>query len=302
MPKKPGRPPTTPAKKVGPEFIGKTPEADAKKEIALRERQGKVLAKFGDGLPYSRDHYVAEIRRGMVRSLETILDVGRRLLVMREHEPHGQWLPLLREIGLGEDHAQRMMAAAARIDSPQLAAPARKLLQSSGAPSKLFDLLTLDDAELEKIAGHETDIDPDDIEQMTVSELRRKLRQTREDFQAREKLVERNAKRIGELEEKVARIPREKPDEKAKAMLLETGAAALAAAQELQHLGNCCDTLIQHLIAASLDPADYQARIEHHLRPLLEQLGETVIILDSSGINGFVDSLRAALPAVPESC
>lgn len=296
MPKKPGRPPIKPATKVGPEFVGKTPEADAKKEVALRKRQDEVLAKFGDGLPYSRDHYIAEIRRGMVRTIETVLDIGRRLLVIREHEPYGQWLPTLREIGLGASHAQRMMAAAARIDSMQLAAPARKLLESTGAPSKLFDLLALDDDELEKIAGHETEIDPDDIEQMTTSELRRHLRTLREDLSAREKLLDRNAKRIDELKEQNARIQREKPDEKGKGMLRETGEAAARCAAEMKHLASCCDTLVQHLISSQLDPTDHRKAVEHQLQPLLDQLGELLDVLESTGTGtGFVAAIAAAV-------
>lgn len=186
-----GRKPLPPAKKQGPEFIGKTPAADAKQEIAVRRRLDQVIEQFGDGLTYVREHYVAEIRRDMTRTLDSVLSIGRKLVVMKAHERQGEWLGCLRSIGLGEDNAERMMAAARRIDALPNSATSRNLLLSAGAPSKLFDMLALSDDELEKIAGGETDIDPEDIERMTVSELRSALREVRGDKAA---LDERNAK------------------------------------------------------------------------------------------------------------
>lgn len=186
-----GRKPLPPAKKVGPEFVGKTPEADAKQEIAVRRRLDQVIEQFGDGLTYVREHSLARIRLEMTRTIESILACGRELIVMKTHERHGEWLTCLRSIGLGEDNAERMMAAARRIDSRQIPRPSRNLLTSVGAPSKLFDMLALSDDELEKIARGETDIDPEDIEHMTVSELRAALREVRGDKAA---LDERNVK------------------------------------------------------------------------------------------------------------
>lgn len=187
-----GRRPAPTAKKFGPEFIGKTPDADAKQEIAVRRRRDQVIEQFGDGLSYVREHSLARIRVEMTRTMESILACGRELLVMKAHEPHGEWLGCLRSIGLGEDNAERMMAAARRIDAlPKNRAAARNLLTSAGAPSKLFDMLALSDDELEKIAGGDTEIDPEDIEHMTRSELRAALREVRGDKAA---LDERNAK------------------------------------------------------------------------------------------------------------
>lgn len=184
-----GRKPSAPAPKVGPEFIGKTPEADAKQEIALRKLQDDAIAQFGDGLPYVRDHYIAEIRRDMSRTVEAVMSIGRRLVVMKTHEAHGEWLGCLRSVGVDERTAQRMMAAARRLDS--LANPATApLLLKSGSQSKLFDLLALPEDQLAKIADGGTEIDPEDIEQMTVSELRAALREVRADNAA---LDERNA-------------------------------------------------------------------------------------------------------------
>lgn len=188
---KAGRKPLPPAKKVGPQFVGKTPEADAKQEIAVRRRLDQVIEQFGDGMQYLREHSLARIRVEMSRTIESIIACGRELIVMKAHEPHGEWLGCLRSLGLAEDNAQRMMQAARRIGSPQIPRPARNLLTSVGAPSKLFDMLALSDDELEKIAGGETDIDPEDIEQMTRSELRAALREARSDKAA---LDERNAK------------------------------------------------------------------------------------------------------------
>lgn len=188
---KPGRKPLTSLEPVGPQFVGKTPEADAKQEIALRERLDHVNEQFGDGLPYVREHYQAEIRRDMTSFVESTVSAGRKLIVMKAHEAHGNWLICLREMGLGENYAQRMMAAARRIAALSNAAPAQHLLLSAGTPSKLFDMLALSDDEIEKIADGEGPIDPANVEHMTRSELREALREARADKAA---LEDRNAK------------------------------------------------------------------------------------------------------------
>lgn len=295
MPKKPGRPPAKPAAKVGPQYVGKTPDADAKKEVALRQHQDEALAKYGVGVPYAREHSIARFRQAAARTVESIIECGRELLVMQAHEPRGEWLPLLRELGIESRYAQGMMAAAARIDSKRLAEPARKMLESSGGPSKLFDLLAMDDDELAKIAGHQTEIDPDEIEQMTRSELRHKLRQSREDLDAREKVLGRNAERIEQLKEQVVRIQREPVDEKSKGMLLETGSSAMTVAEDLKHLIKCVDTLVQHELSSGRDPLSARQGIEHQLHPVLDSIGELMEVLESYGITGFVAAIAAAV-------
>lgn len=186
-----GRPAIKPQPKAGPEFIGKTTDADAKHEIVLRKQQAGAIEQFGDGLPYQRDHYIAEIRRDMARTIDAVLSIGRRLIVMKAHEAHGEWLGCLRSMGIDDRAAQRMMAAARRIDALPNASPVTHLLKSAGAPSKLFDMLALPDDQLTRIAAGDTDIDPDDIESMTRSELSEALREARADKAA---LDERNAK------------------------------------------------------------------------------------------------------------
>lgn len=189
-------------------------------ESAVVEHQGTILAQYGDGQPYDRIRYVDRCRYHMARSAEEALEVGRCLIVMKECEGHGDWLPLLQEIGVDQSVARRMMQAAARLSNRALT---HDLIEAAKSKTKLFELMVLDDGELEALNDGETvrGLQLDDVERMSVSELRRALRQTRADKEAevakaaaavsgelaaKDRLIADSKKRIAQLvEEKNAR-------------------------------------------------------------------------------------------------
>ncbi|EPV0536254.1 DUF3102 domain-containing protein, partial [Pseudomonas aeruginosa] len=94
----------------------------------MTEHSAEVMAQFGDGLPYDRIRVVNEARFYMAQSAEAMLEAGKRLIVLKEHEPHGEFEQLLREqLGIPERTAQRMMQASLRFLSPKLQAKAPTL-------------------------------------------------------------------------------------------------------------------------------------------------------------------------------
>lgn len=244
-----GRRPTTPAKKTGPDFVGETPAEDARREVALRKEMQQVLEKYGDGVPYVREACELRIRQNMGRAIESIIAIGRDLLVMRAHEAHGEWLPCLRRIGMEPRYAQRMMAAATRISGLPSGGTAQKLLLSSGAPGKLFDMLALSDEELDKIGAGGTDIDPDDIENMAVSELRRQLRELRDDHETTStklgEVRQKNDKLKDAVDAEKARWRRLKPDEQLQKLELAVTAAAGQVRADLSSLAEVMLELLQ---------------------------------------------------------
>jgi len=184
-------------------------------EMAAAENQGAILAQYGDGLPYDRIRYLDKCRYHMGRSAEEAMEVGRCLVVMKECEGHGNWLPVLEDIGLDRAVAARLMAVAVRFSNVTSTA---HLVESAKSKTKLMELLVLDDAEMSSLNSGESvrGIQLDDVERMSVSELRRALRQTRADKEAevskvragvsgelaaKDKLLADRSKRIADLVE-----------------------------------------------------------------------------------------------------
>lgn len=170
----------------------------------MRQRHDLIIAQFGDGLPWNPAHYEAEIRHEISRGCEAFVRAGRRLVVARECAGHGEWAEMLSRIGLAPRVAQRMMEAARRIESlPSGSAP--KLLQAAGSTSKLIELLALPDDQFAELAvdGETSDIDMQDLSKLTVSELRQRIRELKEDLAAKD---ERAAKREREIEKKEAAL------------------------------------------------------------------------------------------------
>lgn len=186
-------------------------------ELAVVEHQKNVLAQFGDGQPYERIRYIDRCRYHMARSAEEALEVGRCLIVMKECEGHGAWLPVLAEIGIDQSVARRMMQAATRLSNRALT---HDLIEAAKSKTKLFELMVLDDAELTALNDGETvlGLNLDDVERMSVSELRAQLRMARADkdkvaaeaaaktsgeLAAKDKVIAAKSQRIAELVEQL---------------------------------------------------------------------------------------------------
>ena len=218
----PGKRGAKPVKPAAPalEVIGEALTAHRQGVAVMTEQQQQVLAKFGDGLPYVRDLYIAENRLDVRHAAEAAVRVGRRLLVMKEHESHGEWLNCLTAIGIDARTAQRMMEAARRLAALPNAATVAALTDAAGGQAKMFELLSLPEDQFSELAtdGSTQGLELDDVEGMTVRELREAVREARADRDAR---AERNAKlseAVERAEEKASKAQRRwksaKPDER----------------------------------------------------------------------------------------
>ncbi len=139
---------------------------------------GKRLApidkQFGDGLPYQRDRIINEARWFMVEAAQSALEVGRRLILLKEHEARGEFEAAVEQIGIAPRAAQKLMQSAVKFSkAPQIA---------NLGKAKMLELLTEDDDDIEALAdggtlaGHTLD----EIDRMTRRELREALRKAKE--------------------------------------------------------------------------------------------------------------------------
>lgn len=161
-----------------------------------------IMDQFGEGLPYERTRIIHETKFYMAQSTEAMLEVGKRLTILKECEPHGEFENIVRNsLGIPERTAQKIMQAAIKFLSPTLEAKAPTLALLD--KSKLFELMTEDDEELAELAegGTVAGMTLDDIDRMSVRELRKALRESKEDLAASRKLNAKKSHEINELKE-----------------------------------------------------------------------------------------------------
>jgi hypothetical protein len=115
------------------------------------------------------------------------------------------------------------------------------------------------------------------------------------DYESRQQVIQATKNENASLKEKLARIPREKPDEKGKAMVLEIGATAIAAATEVKQLVKGAQMLLEHAVEHGIDQADYKAAIEHHTAGLVGEIADLMSLFEVAGMTTMPDRLRAAL-------
>lgn len=190
-----GRKSLAAAEKRGPEFVGATPEDMAAQEASARNALAVIDAKAAAlalELGYQGVLTVGtledEIRFYQRRTVEALLETGKRLLLLREIVGHGNSSQIgtnddfskrVELLGFSRSTAYRFMQAAAKT------AKNSKLELLSGqvkSASAFLELVTHDDDVLENLQ------EMDDIDRMSASELRSALRQAEQDVKfAREK-------------------------------------------------------------------------------------------------------------------
>ena len=178
--------------------------------VQMTKEQQALVDQFGDGLPYVHEIYIAESQRDMRTAAEAAVRVGRRLIVMKAHEPRGEWMSSLAQLGIGQDTAERMMAAARRLEALPNSAPARNLIEAAKSQSKLFELLSLPDDQFKELASEgETDgLALDDLAGMTRKELREAIRELKADVAAKDERIGKLSDQVNKAEEKAAKAQR----------------------------------------------------------------------------------------------
>lgn len=166
-----------------------------------------------------------EIRFYQRRTVEVILETGKRLLVLRELFPKGnsqigknaEFETRVELLGFSKSTAYRFMQAAVKTSkSANLAALSTQVKSASA----FLELITHDDDVLENLAQM------DDVEKMSASELRAALRESREEKGAVEKVLADKNTAMDKLRAQVKRIEKLPPDEQRQGLMKEATAIA----------------------------------------------------------------------------
>ncbi|MFA7269852.1 MAG: hypothetical protein WC073_10950 [Sterolibacterium sp.] len=149
-----------------------------------------------------------EIRFYQRRTAEVCLELGKRLLILKELTPFGEFEKRVELLGFHVRAARRFMQAAFKFSkSDNLSV----LAKNAGTQSKLLELVMLDDDELTEIAdgGSLNGVTLDSVGCMTPKELREALRKEREGWKESADIAERQLRakddKINQLDAELSR-------------------------------------------------------------------------------------------------
>ena len=245
------------------------------------------MQQFGDGLPYERERIVHEARFYMAQSAESMLEAGKRLIILKENEPHGDFTNILEnDLGLAPQVARRMMQASVKFLGNGDEQPKRSALSVLGK-TKLYELMVLDDEELDALAdgGTVAGATLDDIDRMTSRELKAALREARETNAAQQRVLADKNEKIDSLStrlEKKSRIQPPEPDEEVKKLRAEVTALAVEAESAIAvRLSSAFETLCAYCAENMIDtPRDFMAGLVCQLESTARSLRSTFDLPD----------------------
>jgi hypothetical protein len=181
------------------------------------------MDRIGYDLPYDRERVVQETKFYMGQAAEAMLEAGRRLLVIKENEPHGDFMEIVEQrLGIPGSTARRMMQSAVKyLENPVLQDKAPRLAQLG--KTKLFELMTEDDDDLAALAegGTLAGYTLDEIEAMSKRELQAALREARAEGKAKDQLLEDKNRKLDQAKARAKRIAAASPDEQLADLLRE---------------------------------------------------------------------------------
>lgn len=176
-----------------------TPAAELVEIKAEIEEQTKELAvqlKYDGCL--TPDALQDGIQASKQRVNQELFSIGARLLLLKQQCEHGDFQARCAAMDLEPRLAQRTMQAALKFSN---ASTSTHLIGMS--KSKIFELLVLDDDEIKQLSqdGSVRGIELDEIDSLSVSELRKRLRDAKADSAAKDEVIQKNATKIQKLQQ-----------------------------------------------------------------------------------------------------
>lgn len=269
-------------------------------EVELIQQHTQSVAGLATQLGYEGALTVGaledEIRFFQQRTVEACLELGKRLLILKEMTPHGEFNRRVEMLNFTPRMAQKFMSAVLKFSKTN----SSSLLQKAGNQTKLLELVALDDDEIQIIeqGGSIGEVSLDSIETMSVRELKQALRDARttieskeQDIQAKDQIIGTKDKRNNELLEENTKLksPAEiKKRAESEEQAIEKAAMELLSAASITFLNALLR--YQNEINSVLDTAE-----EKGISQLYERVDESVmatyqrIAQYSQGLNVQVD-------------
>ncbi|MDI9349099.1 MAG: hypothetical protein QM537_03750 [Candidatus Symbiobacter sp.] len=164
----------------------------------------KVAAAIGYEGSMESEVIIDGIRQFQAMASYSMFEVGKRLLILKELTPHGDFLIAIDKLGIGIRTAQRTMSATMRLS--KLGDHAEPLLQLPS--SKLIELLVEEDDALIDLAngGSIAGLDLDEIDKTPGRILRTKLREKEADNDVLQTRNEKLAVDVNRLQNQLEKL------------------------------------------------------------------------------------------------
>lgn len=205
----PGRKAVPAAQIEGPQFVGKTPDEVAVAEVRMHQHDAQVQAlatSLGYAGSLDPESLWSMVEYRQRRSVEDILEMGRGLLLIKEQTAHGEFQEQIAARGITYRTAARFMSVALKFSKSDTLS----LLKAAGTQAKVLELAVLDDEEIQALESGDSvsGINLDDVERMSASELRRALRESRADAEAKDQRINKLSDDLNKEHEKTAKAQR----------------------------------------------------------------------------------------------
>lgn len=253
-----------------------------------------VMEQWGNGEVYNEATWIERGRLAVRQTMEGMFELGRALIVLKEHTEHGRFMEIVKgQFGIGHNETARLMSATQRFATPQMRKAAPKLMDLG--KSKLLELLVEEDVTLVGLAeGEEVNgMTFDDVDRMTVRELRVALRESRETAEAKDKVIADKNKKVDELAEKLAKkqtgVREPKAEDVGSELAMQLSSLEVSIRSQVSRLKDLFDQLNAHSEAHGIS---HQAKMVGTLNQ---------IILDCNGIReSYALPMEAPQDETPE--
>lgn len=151
------------------------------------QKLGTLAAQLGYEGSLALGSLEDEVRFYQQRTVESCMEIGKRLLLIKEQTPHGEFNKRIEMLNFTPRMAQKFMSAVLKFSKTN----SNSLLQKAGNQTKLLELVMLDDDEIELIeqGGSIGDVSLDTIETMSVRELKKALRDAKADLDTKDQVI-----------------------------------------------------------------------------------------------------------------
>jgi hypothetical protein len=263
-------------------------EAEQATALAVSQHDAAVRAvalQLGYQLPADctdPDLIQRDISANMRRSVEACLEVGRGLRVLKEACEHGHFVARLDVLGIDKHVASRFMQSATKFSK----LPSTATLKAIGNQTKLFEMLVLDDDQIEELelTGQTGELSLDDVATMSVKELRAALREARADNKADKELLAEKNQLLDAERAKSKRIHAAPPDQVLADLAKETAERVVTVANTIDtSVRGAFTALAEHFEAHGTDSRVLMTGHVAHIQKVLNDLRETFMLRDFEG-------------------
>lgn len=208
-----------------------------------------VMEQWGNGEAYNEDRWIERGRQAMRQTVEGMFELGRVLIVLKEHMTWEKFADVCEVFGMSVRAAQQLTQATRRFATPQMQKAQSKLMELG--KSKLLELLVEEDETLTELAdgGEVNGMTLDDVDRMTVRELRAALRESRETAEAKDKIIADKNKKVDELAEKLAKKQtgkEPKPEDVGSELTMQLSSLEVATRSDLSRFAEVFEQMLAH--------------------------------------------------------